>query len=149
MARERDVRDAIKNALVATGAFSEVWLTGLPESFGQRASDLAAVAIEPLSTRLTSGWDAAPTGGLDYTAELAVTLLARHADPQLRDELAEQLLSFLIDCVNGQSLAGFTIPQHTMVNSWRWLPPRPPERRISATVGFAYIVSWDGFDTSS
>ena len=149
MARERDVRNAIQNALIATGAFADVSLAGLPEGFGQGASDLTAAAIEPLSTRLASGWDAAPTGGLDYTAELAVTLLARHPDPQLRDELAEQLLDFLIDSVNGQSLAGFTIPQHTMITCWRWLPPKPPERRINATVGFAYIVSWDGFDTST
>ena len=149
MARERDVRSAIRDALVATGAFSDVWLTGLPEGFGQGASSLAAAAIEPLSTRLADGWDAAPGGGLDYTAEITVTLLARHPDPQLRDELAEQLLNFLIDAVNGQSLAALTIPQHTMITSWRWLSPHPPERRINATVGFSYIVTWDGFDTSA
>jgi hypothetical protein len=149
MARERDVRNAIKDALISTGAFSDVWLAGLPEGFGQGASDLTAAAIEPVSTRLASGWDAAPAGGLDYTSELAVTLLARHPDPQLRDELAEQLLDFLINAINGRSLAALTIPQQTMITSWRWLPPRPPERRINATVGFAYIVAWDGFDTSS
>jgi hypothetical protein len=149
MARERDVRNAIKDALVATGVFSDVWLTGLPEGFGQGASELTAAAIEPLSTQIATGWDAAPSGGLDYTAELAVTLLARHPDPQLRDELAEQLLDFLINAVNGQSLADFTIPQQTMITSWRWLPAKAPERRINATVGFAYIVTWDGFDTSS
>jgi hypothetical protein len=149
MARERDVRNAIQEALIATGAFSGVWLSGLPEGFGQAASELTAAAIEPLSTRLATGWDAAPTGGLDYTAELIVTLLARHPDPQLRDELAEQLLDFMINAVNGQSLAGFTLPQQTMITSWRWLPAKPPERRISATVGFAYIVTWDDFDTST
>jgi hypothetical protein len=149
MARERDVRNAIKDALMATGAVSDVWLTGLPEDYGQGASDLAAAAIEPLSTRLGSGWDAGPSGGLDYTSELSVTLLSRHPDPQLRDELVEQLLDFLINAVNGQSLANFTIPQQTMVTSWRWLPPTPPERRVAATLGFAYLVTWDGFDTSA
>jgi hypothetical protein len=148
MARERDVRNAIKDALVATGAFSDVWLAGLPESYGQGASDLTAAAIEPLSTRLASGWDAGPSGGLDYMSELTVSLLARHPDPQLRDELAEQLLDFLINAINGQSLAGFTIPQHTMITAWRWLPTKPPERRITATVGFAFLVTWDSFDTS-
>jgi hypothetical protein len=126
-----------------------VWLTGLPEDHGQGASSLTAAAIEPLSTRLASGWDAAPAGGLGYRSELAVSLLARHPDPQLRDELAEQLLNLLINAVNGLSLAGLTIPQHTMITAWRWMPSRPPERRITATVGFAYIVTWDGFDTSN
>jgi hypothetical protein len=149
MARERDVRNAIKDALVATGAFSDVWLTGLPEEHGQGASDLTAAAIEPLSTRLAGGWDAAPGGGLEYASEVAVSLLARHPDPQLRDELAEQLLNLLINAVNGQSLAGLTIPQQTMIASWRWMPPRPPERRITATVGFTYIATWDSFDTTN
>jgi hypothetical protein len=148
MSRERDVRNAIQESLRATGAFSDVWITGLPEDYGQAASSLTAAAIEPISTRLTSGWDSAPSGGLDYTSELSVSLLARHPDPQLRDELAEQLLDFLINAINGQSLANFTIPQHTMITSWQWLAPRPPERRITATVGFAYLVTWDGFDTS-
>jgi hypothetical protein len=149
MARERDVRNAIQEALIQTGAFSDVWLTGLPEEYGQGASNLTAAAILPVSTRLVTGWDAAPVGGLDLSSKLTVSLLARDPDPQLRDELAEQLLDFLINAVNGQSLANFTIPQQTMVTSWRWVPPRPPERRITATVSFAYLVTWNGFDTTS
>jgi hypothetical protein len=149
MSRERDIRNAVKQALVATGAFSDVWIMGLPEDYGQVASSLTAAAIEPVSTRLKNGWDAAPAGALDYTSELSVTLLARNPDPQLRDEQVEQLLNFLINAVNGQSLANFTVPQHTVISSWQWLAPKPPERRISASLGFAYLVSWDGFDTSS
>jgi hypothetical protein len=148
MARERDVRNAIQELLLASGAFSNVWITGLPEDYGHGASSLTAAAIEPVSTQLTSGWDSSPSGGLDYTSKLSVSLLARHPDPQLRDELAEQLLDLLINAVNGQSLADLTIPQQTVITSWQWLAPAPPERRITATVDFAYLVTWDGFDTS-
>ncbi len=63
MARERDVRNAIQELLLATGAFSTVWITGLPEDYGQGASSLTAAAIEPVSTQLTSGWDSSPPGG--------------------------------------------------------------------------------------
>ena len=148
MSRERDVRNAINDALIATGAFSDVWITGLPERYGQGASDLTAAAIEPVGTSFTMGWDAALAGDLDYTATCSVTLLARHPDPQLRDELAEQLLDYLHNAINGQSLAGFTLPQKTIVTGWRWQPAAPPERRIAATVSFAYLVTWDSFDTS-
>jgi len=148
MSRERDVRNAIHAALVATGAFSDVWITGLPEKCGQGASDLTAAAIEPDRTIFTKGWDAAIAGQLDYTATCTVTLLARHPDAQLRDELAEQLLDYLNNAVNGQSLAGFTLPQKTMVVGWQWQPTAAPERRIAATVSFAYLVTWDSFDTS-
>jgi hypothetical protein len=148
MARERDVRNAIQASLVATGGFSDVWLSGLPENHGHGASSLTSAAIEPVGSRQSGGWDAVPAGALEFRAELAVTLLARHPDPQLRDELAEQLLDYLINAVNGKSLAGFTIPQCTTVASWRWLAPKAPERRIAATVAFTYLVAWNSFDTT-
>jgi hypothetical protein len=148
MSRERDVRNAIQAALMATGVFSDVWITGLPEKYGQAASDLTAAAIEPDHTTFTKGWDAALAGNLDYTATCTVTLIARHQDAQLRDELAEQLLDYLNNVVNGQSLAGFTLPQKTMVIEWNWKPAEHPERRIAATVSFAYLVAWNSFDTS-
>ena len=59
VSRERDVRNAIQAALMATGAFSGVWITGLPEKCGQGASDLTAAAIEPVGTTCTTGWDSA------------------------------------------------------------------------------------------
>jgi hypothetical protein len=146
--RERDVRNALRDALVATGAFSDVWLTGLPENYGGAASDLTAASIEPASTSLTTGWDAQIGGSLDYTSRLNVTLLARHDDPQLRDELAEQLVNTLHNAANGQSLAGITLPGKTYVQSWTWQPAAPPERRIAAQIAFSYLVTWEGWDTS-
>jgi hypothetical protein len=146
--RERDVRNALKEAMVATGAFSEVLLTGLPEQYAGAASDLTLAIIEPGSSSLTIGWDAQLGGGLDYTARLNVTLLARHDDPQLRDELAEALLNTLHNAANGQSLAGITLPAKTLVQSWNWLPAAPPERRIAAVVTISYLVTWEGWDTS-
>ncbi len=148
MARERDVRNAIQASLLATGAFSDVWLAGLPEDSEHGASNLTAAAIEPVTTHQAGGWDSSPAGGLEFRAELAVTLLARHPDPQLRDELTEQLLDYLINAVNGKSLASLTVPQHTFVTSWKWQSPRAPERRITATVAFAYLVTWNSFDTT-
>lgn len=146
--RERDIRNTIQTALLASGCFSDVWLSGLPETYGGPASERAAAAIEPVSTNLDTGWDGPLAGALDYSARLTVTLLARHEDPQLRDELAEQLLNVLHNTVNGQSLAGLTVPGRTLVQSWSWRPPAPPERRIQATVAFDYLVTWEGWDTS-
>lgn len=150
MSRERDVRSAIQAKLLATGAFSDVWLTGLPDNYGQGSSDITAASIEPVATSMKTGWDTTPDGGLYFSTALTVTILARHSDPQLRDELAEQLLSNLINCVAGQSLADFTLPVLTLVNAWQWKPPTPPERRIVANVSFGYLIEgWDNFDVSN
>src|SRR5690348_7045915 len=113
MARERDFRQALRDALADTGAFSEVRLTGLPESeMGMAASHLAVAAIQPGTTRLVSGWDAAPDGGRWFSCQLSVVILFRDEDPELCDERAEQLLNVVRDAVDDRPLVpGFNIPQ--------------------------------------
>ncbi len=147
--RERDIRNAVQAVLLATGQFSDVWISGLPENYGQGVSDLTAAALEPVSTSLSTGWDAQTDGSLTYTMQLAVTLLARNSDPQLRDEAVEQLLDTFIDAVQGSPIVpGFTVPGMTRVNHWAWQTPTPPERRIRAVLSVAYLTAWDDFDTS-
>ena len=150
MARERDFRNALKDALVQTGAFSQVQLTGLPEEYGEGSSDLTAAAIQPGSTRLLAGWDDALAGGRTFQCQLLVTVLARHADAELCDELAEQLVEFVRNAVDGQPLVpGFNEPGQTMVTGWQWLPRRAPERRIAVTLTYHYIQDgWNNADTS-
>jgi len=148
--RDRDVRNAIQAALVATGAFDSVWITGLPENYGTGASQLAAAAIEPDSSSQDDRWNSQPDGGLIVTSRVRITLLYRNYDAQLRDEAAELLLDTAANALNGQSLAGLTLPGLTRFTGWTWQPPTPPERRIAATFSYAYIVEgWDSYDVTS
>jgi len=150
MSREKDYRNALRDILVDTGAFSEVRLTGLPEDVGFGASDLTAASIQPGSTRMLTGWDAATGGGRSFLCQLLVTVLARHVDAERCDELAEQLVEFVRNAVDGQPLVpGFNEPERTMVTGWQWLPRTAPERRIAVTVTFDYLQDgWNNADTS-
>jgi hypothetical protein len=149
VSRDRDVRNAIQTALVDTQAFDSVWIWGLPEDYGTGASNLAAAAIEPESSTQDDRWDAATSGGLIVTSRVAITLLYRHEDPQLRDEAAELLFDTAADALNGQCLAGFTLPGLTRFVSWRWEKPAAPERRITASFSYVYVVDgWDAYDTT-
>lgn len=150
MARERDLRNAIQQCLAQTGAFSDVSLSGLPEDYGEGASDLTAAAILPGSTRLVSGWDSGPGGGRVFLCQLLITVLARHADPQLCDELAEQLVEYIRDAVDGQTIVpAFNEPQRTMITGWQWLPRKAPERRIAVTLTYHYLQDgWNTADTT-
>jgi hypothetical protein len=87
--RDRDVRNAIQTALVATGAFDGVYVWGLPEDYGSGASNAALAVIEPESSTQDDRWDAAPEGGLIATSRVTITLIFRAEDPQVRDEAAE------------------------------------------------------------
>jgi hypothetical protein len=150
--RDRDVRNAIVTALQITGAFDSggVWITGLPEDSGSAASDFAAAAIEPDSSNQEDRWDSQTDGGLIITSRVRITLLFRNADPQLRDEGAEQLLDVAADALNGQNLAGLTLPGMTRLTSWTWQPPTAPERRITATFTYSYIVDgWGSYDINA
>ncbi len=147
--RDRDVRNAMQTALAATGAFDAVFLWGLPEAHGSGASRLALATIEPLSSAQEDKFDSAATGSLVVASQVQLTLLARHEDPQTRDENAELLLDVAADALNGQSLAGFTIPELTRLVSWRWSPPTAPERRIEAVFSYQYIVDlWNSYDVN-
>jgi hypothetical protein len=149
--RDRDVRNAIASALVATGAFDSggVWLTGMPEDSGTGASIFAAAAIEPDSGMQEDRWDSQPAGGLVVSGLVRITLLYRYEDAQLRDEGAEQLLNTAANALNGQSLAGLTLPGLSRFTAWTWQPPAPPERRITAQFTYSYIVEgWGGYDTT-
>jgi hypothetical protein len=149
MGRDRDVRNAVQTALVQTNAFDGVWVWGLPEDYGTGSSKQAAAVIIPQSSRQEDLWDAAPAGGLVITSRIAVTLLNRNEDPQLRDEGAELLLDTAANALNGQSLAGLTFPQTTRITQWDWQPVTVPERRIQAILTYQYIVEgWEAYDTT-
>jgi hypothetical protein len=66
VSRERDVRNAIKTALVATNLFTDVRLQGMPEDYGAPGSDLTLAVIEPQTTTSNTGWDAQLAGGIDF-----------------------------------------------------------------------------------
>jgi hypothetical protein len=146
--RERDVRSSIRDVLDSTGAFDGVYLAGLPPDRGERCGDSRSVSIEPVETTGADHWDDT-TGDLVMTSRVSLTLLARHDDPQVRDETAEQLLNVAANALNGQALAGLTLPGWTRIRSWTWQKPHAPERRIAAVLEYQYLVAgWTGFDTT-
>lgn len=148
--RDRDVRNAIQAALIATNVFDVggVFLWGLPEHYGSGSSNANVVAIEPVSSVQRDLWDGSDEdSGLEVTSTVKLTFMARNEDPQLRDEQVELLFDTAADALNGQSLAGFTAPPFTKFASWNWQSPAHPERRIVSTFTYKYIVEgWDNYD---
>ena len=113
-------------------------------------ASLAVIAvIEPQDSTQDDRWDGSTSTGLVVTSRVNITLYARAEDPQIRDEGAELLLDITANALNGQSLAGLTLPDLTRVNSWRWSQPMPPERMIAVSFSYQYIVEgWEGYDTT-
>jgi hypothetical protein len=147
--RDRDVRNAIQAALIATNAFNGVFVWGLPEDYGSGASNEAFAAVVPQSSRQEDLWDSEPAGGLVITSRVSIVLAFRQIDPQLRDEGAELLLDTAANALNGQSLAGLTLPPTSRIVQWDWQPPTVPERRINAVFSYQYInEGWDEYDVT-
>ena len=150
MSRDRDVRNAVHDALVATNAFDGVWIWGLPENYGTGTSLLSGVAIEPASSKQEDLWDGGIEIGVLVTSSVRITLLYRNEDPQLRDEGAELLLDTAANALNGQTFASLTLPDTTRFQSWQWQKPEGPERRIVATFSYQYIVEgWGAYDVTT
>jgi hypothetical protein len=146
---DREIRVAIKEALFNTNAFEEVLLSGLPEDYGVGASDAAIAAIEPLKSVQADKWDDGPTGDLEVTSNIRITVMARHEDPQLRDEAAERLFNVVANTLNFQSFLNFTEPGQTKVTGWTWQKSKHPERRIQVDFKYVYLVpGWNAYDTN-
>jgi hypothetical protein len=151
--RDRDVRLAIASILEATHEFDGVYVKSLSEVPSQRAGDARAVSIEPDTMDFSDDWGGGPTDSTDpppliVSARLRLTFMTRLDDPSARDDEAERLANVAANALNGQSLAGLTLPAFSRFESLKWLPPEPPERRVSATFVYRYIVdSWTSFDT--
>jgi hypothetical protein len=137
--RERDVRCLIRDMLEQTGAFDGAYLSGLPEERGERAGNSRTVSIEPAETRQVDPWDE-PDGDPIMTCQVALTILARHEDPQTRDEIAELLLNVAANALWRSTLGGAAIASRTQIRSWNWQPTKAPERRIKAVLEYQYLV---------
>jgi hypothetical protein len=119
----------------------------LPEDRGEAADDAQAASIEPARTTSADA-SADDNGDLLMTCQVQLVFLARHEDPQVRDENCEQLLNVAADALSGQSLFGATIPSKTRIIAWTWQKPAAPERRIAAVLEFRYLVDGStGFNT--
>ena len=148
--RDRDVRTAIADALQATDAFDPngVWLFS-PETMGQGSSVGRAVQIEPGNSTVDTRWDAQTVGGVIIMSQVKLTLIYRDDDAQKRDEGAENLLQQCQNALNGQNLAGLTLPALTRFQTWNWAQAQPPERQIICVFQYSYIVEgWNAFDTT-
>lgn len=147
MPRTDDIRDDIRARLDATGIFSAVLTSGLPEEHGFSAGELCAAVVGMSSDDKTPMFDGGDGTGVRVGEKCPVTLLVRNADPVLRDRQLDLARSALNDAINGRSLAGLTIPDLTYVKSSRPLPPKAPERRVEATLVWAYVTEgWADFD---
>jgi hypothetical protein len=146
--RDKDIREAMKEALLATDMFDEVLLTGLPEDYGFGASEASVAAIEPNGSVQADKWDGDPDSDLEVTSTVKITLMARKEDPQIRDDAVELLVDIVANTLNFQSFLGFTVPALTKIQKWTWQKAKHPERRIQIDFKYVYLVpGWNAYDT--
>ncbi|WP_165221929.1 hypothetical protein [Aquisphaera insulae] len=82
------------------------------------------------------------------TCQISLTLMARHEDPEIRDDIAELLLNVAANSLWRSNLGGAAIASKTRVRSWAWQPTDAPERRIKAVLEYQYLVDGlTGFNT--
>lgn len=141
--RDRDVRNAMRDLCDAAGAFDLVTCGGLPETQNTGAAPLMIV-IEPLDSTDDDRYDDGGGPVLIRQATAKVTVITVDDDPVARDEAAERLCNVAANAWNGVSLAGLTFPDRTRLWTWRWLAPKPPERRVEGKFIYSYEVGGFG-----
>jgi len=149
MARDWDVLDAAKTLLEGTKQFDGVYRGALPELKGQAAGDRFAAVLSMRSWEELS--ESADPSVIQSTRRLKwkLTLIVRDDDPEVRERELDRLLAVAEDALDGQSLAGITLPDWTYLASGVYEDPKPPEQRMTVLGQTAYYVEgWAGFDDS-
>src|SRR5690242_20382498 len=113
--REHDVRQGAIDLLAATGAFDAVYHYSAPEDRGRKSGDLRAAVGQPVKGAYSVEWDDVTTGVPLCRHTFNVVVMARHEDPDVRDGVADQLVSVALNALNGKSLGGLTNVQQTLV----------------------------------
>jgi hypothetical protein len=137
--RGRDIRTAIRDQLIDTGAFGGVYLSGpSPPDVTTQAWVLPAKDSHTI--------DADYDGMVIVRAVMEIHYVVRDNDPDIIDQTIDRLYALSCNALNGQSLAGVTFPVMTRITKSRWID-KPPVRMI-ATLEYAYMAeTWAGFNT--
>lgn len=147
--RDRDIRNAMRDLLAATGQFDVSTCDGLPETRGWPGGALRGVNIDAWNSSDADLCDDAGGPTLLRSATLKVTFAAIDDDPAVCTDMVERLINVAANACNGQCLAGLTFPGKTKFTNLRWLKPSPPERRCEATFTYQYeIITFTDFNTS-
>lgn len=148
MSEEANIIQAMAATLLGSGFFDDVYTTGLPKLDDQSAEDLRAVAIMPMSGTESDQYDAPTAGYQCEDAQVKFVFVVRAKDEAVRDRTVSLLFNYARNALNGQSIAGLTLPQWTKFTSHKWEDPAPPERKITATFQYRYLVQgWTSFAT--
>jgi hypothetical protein len=147
LSRERDIRTAIMDGLIATGEF-DVVNTGRDKGQEVVGDGVSFAHVDPHDARAEARWDSGGKDGLDVTSHIRITLSVSDVDPQSRDDHLEKLLSVAQNLVNDESVAELTLPGFTRIHTWRWLPAKAPIRQLEAIFEFRYLLdSSQDYDT--
>ena len=138
--RDEDVLDALEAALKATGQFDAIYRCSISEVSGKPAGNLRAACIEPNTESETDPNDGDDGPTEVVSAQVAITVIARHADPRTRDRIAGRLRNVARNALAGKSHCGLTMPDFTRFSAWQWQKPTPPTRMVRGTFGYKYQV---------
>jgi hypothetical protein len=140
MSRDRDVRNAAHDLLMATGVFSDVDLATAPTDYASGVVGADSIMLDPIDERPEPHWDRGGLDGVIVTSRFRLTIIVRDEDPIVRDERAERLLGVCLNTLSDVSLAGLTFPAFNRWADVRWLVPVHPERKIAAVFEYRYLV---------
>ena len=133
------LRDIIAR-LQTTGEFDDILVSDSPDLKGVRADRLAIAIVSPGSGDETETTDDQINDQIERRVKWSLEIRVRHADPQKRDERCEYLLNVARAALDYRELAGGTLPEWTRITQDRYEKPNPPERSLTATGEFTYLI---------
>jgi|GEM_PF-6977298 len=139
--RDYWILEAIRDLLLETNQFDDVYLSGLPENHGHSAAMLKVAVLEPAEWNEFDERDDPDDVQNTVRMQFRLTLLVRDEDPVQRDNEVDRLLGVCKNIIDGQDIIReSTIRGWNKLRKGKWERPVAPERRMTVVGEVAYFV---------
>lgn len=139
--RDRDIRHAIKAALLATGFFDQVVLANTEDDYSLPYAVEARLAMIDLYKQdVKAMWDTDDLENVVVDSHIKLSFIAQSDSPQRRDELIEQMMNAAYNAMVGVSWLGQTMPAFSAFGPYVKSPKAlPPVREVDRIYTYRYM----------
>lgn len=138
--RDRDIRHAIRDALLATSIFDTVLLGNIEDDYTHFGIEARHVVIDEAGQDVRYMWDTNEIDNLVVDSHVKLSFVTQSEDPLRRDENIELMMDAAYNTMIGISWLGVTMPAFSSFGKpFKFPKVKPPQRQVDITYTYRYM----------
>lgn len=146
--RDRDIRHAIRDALLDTGLFDSVALMNVEDADLYFGDETRVVVVDEWGQDVKNMWDSNEIDDIVVDSHVKLSFITQSDDATRRDELIELMINAAYNTMIGASWLGETMPAFSSFGPQvKVLKVKPPQRQVDRMYTYRYMPG-STFDTT-